>query len=170
MRPDDQTLRTLGLACGLLAALEAALAGVAHAAEPESGAAAAQAPQVTWLGHDAALGQARESGKPVMIHFTADWCRWCVKMKQETYTDPRVAELLASQFVTAMVDADRSPALKAAYRVQGLPTIWFLTAEGEGITYLPGFVDARTFAPVLRWIATGAYQTQSFDEFQKGEG
>jgi uncharacterized protein YyaL (SSP411 family) len=125
---------------------------------------------VDWRPYAAALQEAGEVGKPVMIHFTADWCGWCKKMKKETYTHPAVASLLNEAFVATMVDADRNPRLKARYGVQGLPTIWFLNSEGEGITYVPGFLDAATFAQVLRWVATGAYRTQSYEEFTAVEG
>jgi thioredoxin-related protein len=162
------TVRPIGQAV-ILAAFALLLLALAPAgARAAEGEAATSA--VDWRTHDEALAEAAEIGKPVMIHFTADWCRWCVKMKKETYTDETVAALLREEFVTAMVDADNSPQLKAAYGVQGLPTIWFLTAEGQGITYLPGFVDAATFGPVLRWISTGAYQSQSFEDFQSAEG
>ncbi len=120
---------------------------------------------LNWLAHDAALAAGAEQEKPVMIHFTAEWCTWCKKMKSETYADPAVAELLREDFVTAMVDADANPQLEARYGVEGLPTIWFLSAAGDGITYVPGFVPAETFGTLLRWVSTGAYQGRSFEDF-----
>ena len=53
-----------------------------------------------------------------------------------------VAAALGRDFVPSLVDTDRRPDLKARYGVKGLPTIWFLTSAGEGITYIPGYVDA----------------------------
>ncbi len=153
----------------LLAGLVIGPAPAARAADAAE-RAGAESPDIRWLDHDAALSAAAEQRKPVMIHFTADWCKWCKKMKAETYTDPAVSALLAADFVTAMVDADASPQLKARYGVQGLPTIWFLTADGEGITYVPGFVPAETFGTLLRWVGSGAYRTRSFEDFAAGEG
>jgi thioredoxin-related protein len=133
-------------------------------------AAGASAAEVEWRELDAALTEAEAVGKPVMIHFTAEWCGWCKKMKSEVYQRPELAAALHEDFVTAMVDTDRRPDLKVRYGVQGLPTIWFLTSAGEGITYIPGYVDAATFQTVLRWIATGAYREQSFEDFRGGDG
>ena len=140
--------------------------GVAGAA----GAATERDGGVAWRDLDAALAESQEVGKPVMIHFTAPWCGWCKKMKKEVYAKQDVAAVLNQEFVPAMVDTDRRPDLKAAYGVEGLPTIWFLTSSGEGITYIPGYVDAPTFRQVLQWVVTGAYQKQSFEEFTAAEG
>jgi len=164
--PRDHALtRSLTLLCAV-----ALLAGAAANATMVADTGKQAQPQLTWLAHAEALEAAAAADKPVLVHFTADWCRWCTKMKQETYTDPAVAALMREDFITAMVDADREPQLKARYGVQGLPTIWFLTADGQGITYVPGFVDAPTFGKILRWIATGAYRTEPFDQFTASEG
>ena len=130
--------------------------------------AADQAQPVLWRTYDQALAEAASSGKPVMIHFTAAWCRWCVKMKKETYTDPEVARLMGDGFVTAMVDTDRQPDIGARFGVESLPTVWFLTAQGQPITYAPGFMDAPTLRTVLRWVGSGAYATTSFEDFAAG--
>ena len=139
------------------------LAGVSAAATERNGA-------VVWRDLDAALAESREAGKPVMIHFTAQWCGWCKKMKKEVYGRADVAAVLNQDFIPAMVDTDRHPDLKAAYGVEGLPTIWFLTSAGEGITYIPGYVDAPTFRKILQWVGSGAYAEQSFEEFTAVEG
>ena len=125
---------------------------------------------VVWRDLDAALTESRQADKPVMIHFTAQWCGWCKKMKKEVYGQSDVAAALNHDFVPVMVDADRRPDLKAEYGVKGLPTIWFLTSAGEGITYIPGYVDAPTFRQIMQWVATGAYAEQSFEEFTAVEG
>ncbi len=120
---------------------------------------------LTW--HDLAGGKAlaAESGRPLVVHFTADWCKWCKVMQRDTYTDPAVDALLREAFVAVRIDTDREPRLRAEFGVQGLPTIWFLSAAGEPITYIPGYVDAPTFQQVLRWIASGAYKEQTFDAY-----
>ena len=139
------------------------LAGAGAATTERDGA-------VVWRDLDAALAESQQAGKPVMIHFTAQWCGWCKKMKKEVYGQNDVAAVLNQDFIPAMVDTDRHPDLKAAYGVEGLPTIWFLTSAGEGITYIPGYVDASTFRKILQWVASGAYAEQSFEEFTAVEG
>ena len=144
----------------ILAALAAAFIASAAAAENA-------APAVPWHGHDIGLERAAEAGKPVLINFTADWCRYCRKMKAETYADPAVAAYMAEHFVPVLVDTDRQKKLQARYGARSLPTIWFLTSEGERITRLPGFVPAPMFLSILEYIATESYLTMDFEAFRK---
>ncbi len=131
-----------------------------------NGAAAAEkGGPINWRTYDEALNESVETGKPILIHFTADWCGWCKRMKRDTYSHPEVARLMNESFVPTMVDADANPQLKAEYGVEGLPTIWFLKSPGEGITYVPGYVDAPTFKQLLLWVSTESYTKQSFDDF-----
>jgi thioredoxin-related protein len=124
---------------------------------------------VEWLSHAEALPAAAERDKPVIIHFTADWCSWCTKMKQETYADPAVAELMREHFVTAMVDSDDFPLLSFYYGVQSLPTIWILDSEGGGITRIAGFKDAPSFRRYLDWVASGSWTSQPFNQYARGD-
>jgi len=123
-----------------------------------------------WRTHAKALPEAAAADKPVVIHFTADWCSWCVKMKKETYTDPAVAAMMKDEFVTAMVNSDNYPLLSWYYGVQSLPTIWILDSKGDGITKIAGYKDARSFEKYLTWVSSGAYTTKSFAEYVQSEG
>ncbi len=139
---------------------------VALAADP----AQQDAKSVQWLDYHKAREQARTESKPLLINFTAKWCKYCKKMKAETYTDPEVIAYLRENYVTALVDTDKEQAIAQEYFVRGLPTIWFLTSEGEKITNLPGFVDAPTFRLILSFIASGAYLETTFSEYMEAEG
>ncbi len=63
---------------------------------------------ITWLGYNEGLSQARDFDTPVFIHFTAPWCQWCNKMKNETYTDPKVIRFMDKNFVAMMINTPRS--------------------------------------------------------------
>jgi len=124
---------------------------------------------IQWLNYGQGLDLASESGKAVFINFTADWCRYCKKMKKETYADPEVIAYVNEHYVPIMVDTTKEKNIAARYSVRGLPTIWFLSSSGERISNLPGYVDAPMFLNVLRYIATGAYATSDFEAFLKAQ-
>ncbi len=54
-----------------------------------------------------AMAAAKTAGKPVYIHFTTDWCTWCRKMEQETYSDPEVQKRFQNWIVLQINAEDR---------------------------------------------------------------
>ncbi len=115
-----------------------------------AGGAATQKAGIPWLAdHDQALAKARESGRPMMIDFTAEWCAACHELEKYTYTDSAViAE--SGRFVPLMLDCtdDKDPAIKALqarYGVSGLPTIVFVMPDGTIVKTLIGFIEAPEF-------------------------
>ncbi len=83
---------------------------------------------------DRAMAQSGESGKPVLMKFTADWCGPCRQMKREVFSDPGVGALIQGSFIPVVVDVtDRSgPGQDIAnrYRVEALPTLVVIDAYG----------------------------------------
>lgn len=117
--------------------------------------ATAPAPGIEWLPTESeALAQARATGKPIMIDFTAEWCAACHEMEKLTYTDPRVVAA-AEGFVTAMIDCtdEADPIVlevQKKYGVLGLPTVVFVTADGRLLEKTTGFVEADDFHAVMQ--------------------
>jgi thioredoxin-related protein len=122
---------------------------------------------ITWLGYNEALATARDFDKPIFIHFTAPWCKWCVKMKKETYTDPDVIRYMEENFVSVFVDTEKLPSLARKYNVSSLPTLWFLTSGAEGLTAVQGYMGPGNFLPVLEYIGTKAYEEIQYDAWKR---
>ncbi len=113
---------------------------------------------ITWLGYNEGLSQARDFDKPVFIHFTAPWCQWCNKMKNETYTDPKVIRFMDKNFVAMMINTEKLPTLARKFGVESLPTLWFLDSQGNGLTSIEGYVGPEKLLRVLEYISTKAYE------------
>ena len=136
------------IASAILAALlvqpAAVLSGEA-AATPATGG-------VSWeKDFKTALKRAKESGKPVMVDFWAEWCEWCHKLDATTYRDAGVLEL-ARDFVAVKVDTEGTPAeaeLTARYGVGTLPTIGFLSPSGRLFLRRSGFEGPERFPATL---------------------
>lgn len=107
----------------------------------------------------AAVQQAVEQGKPVILVFSADWCPFCRRLERETLTDGEVARL-AKRFVVFRVDMTPSnpPAetveLARKYGAEGLPTVAFLNERGERLESLTlvGYEPPRAFAQRMRQV------------------
>jgi thiol:disulfide interchange protein len=93
-----------------------------------------------------ALERAGNEDKPVLVNFYADWCVWCKRMESTTLRDAQVMTLLRDQVVPLSLDVDRDgKELSNTYRVDGLPTILVLNAEGEEIGRIPGYMPPASF-------------------------
>jgi thioredoxin:protein disulfide reductase len=96
---------------------------------------------IAWQPYDdSALHAAFEMGRPVIIDFSAAWCIPCKEMEHVTFASEPVVER-ARAFATLKADLtdDKSPAvreLKQRFGVLGVPTVLFLTPEGNEISEL----------------------------------
>jgi len=59
-----------------------------------------------YFDYDEALECARQQGKPVLIDFVGHTCSNCKKMYSQVWSDPRVRDLLAKEFVIAALYTD----------------------------------------------------------------
>jgi len=90
---------------------------------------------------DAGLERAKSEERAIMIDFYTDWCGWCKKLDQDTYSNSRVQEL-ARGFVCLKVNGDKFPNFVSKYLIEGYPTIVFLNPAGQEITRIVGYTDA----------------------------
>lgn len=180
------------LACLLLALLPLALAACGGQ-EGEGGAEGAEAVQaaseaavhadgeLVWQRYADGMELAGSEGKIALVDFWTSWCHWCKVMDKDTYSDEGVQRRLAESFVAIKVNAEsdeaQGPAGSATgrdiaqeYRVNSYPTTWFVDAEGQKITPLPGFVPPEQFVVILDYISSGAYRDQDFQAFQASQG
>jgi thioredoxin-related protein len=75
------------------------------------------------------MAAAKEQDKPVFIHFTADWCKFCVKMKKETYSAGEIKQRFNDSWITIMVDTENRDFKGDVYINEG---------EKKMLTYLDG--------------------------------
>lgn len=81
---------------------------------------------------------------------------------------PEIHSYLEENFIPVLVDFDKNTGVVNKYGVRGIPVIWFLDSQGNRLRQVTGYVPEDTFLPVLRYIRTDAYQTQSFEAFTAG--
>ncbi len=133
--------------------------------------------EIQWLSYGDGVAKAAAENKPMLIDFWTDWCHWCKVMDKDTYGNEEVRRRLVQQFVTVKVDAESGQLqgaqgaatgveLARSFQVNSYPTTWFVDSQGKKIDALPGFVPPDQFAIILDYIASGAYKTQKFQEYQ----
>jgi thiol:disulfide interchange protein len=98
------------------------------------------------------LKLANESGKPAMLFFTADWCAPCLELKKYIFTDRRVVAA-SKRLINIYIDADSNYETLAAYKVRGIPAIFFLNPLGETIAQYTGDRSAGSFVKQMSAVA-----------------
>ena len=82
------------------------------------------------------FAQATQSGKPILIDFTAAWCVNCKEIEHDVFDNPAVAPTLTRDFVTLRADltewnSPASVALQKQYGFGSLPTVVTLNSRGQ---------------------------------------
>ncbi len=98
---------------------------------------------VDWQPWDeAALADARESGKPILLSIGYSSCHWCHVMAHESFEDPATAAVMNAHFVNVKVDREERPDLDKVYQAAHR----LLTRQTGGWP-LTLFLDPRTLVP-----------------------
>lgn len=137
-----------------------------------------------WVSFNEGMARAEKENRHVIIDFYTSWCHWCKVMDRETFSDPEVKKYLVEHFVTIRINAESTTEkvkykgqemtpveLARAFNVRAFPSVAYLDRDGELVTIVPGFVPAKTFLPLLRYMQMECYnQRMTFEEFMKKKG
>ena len=83
------------------------------------------------------LAEAGNTGKPLLLFFTAEWCHFCHQMAGEAFTDPQVVGL-SERFVCVLIDADNQPGTCQQFHVSAYPTVQFVSPQGILLNRIEG--------------------------------
>jgi thiol:disulfide interchange protein len=138
----------LAVLVGLLVVQWPMLKGVVYRASgavpPEDG--------IPWrMDFQAALLEAEQTGKPVLLDFTADWCPPCQVMKHDVWPDDAVRHAIEEGYIPVLIDTDRTQnrIISQRYNVRSIPTIIVVDAQGQVIRQ-GGFMSRSAMVDFLR--------------------
>lgn len=99
---------------------------------------AAQDNQINWTtDFKQAQTLARETNRPLLLDFTAEWCKPCKAMDKEFWVLPEVVAAM-KPFVAVKVDFDKERSLAGKYGVGAIPFVVFADPLGSLITFRRG--------------------------------
>ncbi|ASZ11941.1 thioredoxin family protein [Chitinophaga pendula] len=93
---------------------------------------------------NAALEQARKTGRYILVDAYAVWCGPCKVLKQTTFTDKAAADFFNTQFINVAIDVEKGegPALTARWKIKALPTLLIFDPQGKQVAESIGYIDA----------------------------
>ncbi len=146
---------------------------------------------VKWYTIQEAEKLLKETPRPIFVDAYTDWCGWCKKMDQETFSNSVISDLLNNKFYPVKFDAEGKENInflgktfindgKAGNAHQlavallngqmAFPTVVFLTQKDDTtieISPLVGFKEPKEMEIFLSFFADNNYKTQKWEDFQK---
>ncbi len=112
---------------------------------------------INWVANfEEASRIAKSENKNMVLDFYTDWCKWCKKLDDSTFTDTSLIRF-SMDFVFFKTNAEKDTALAERFKVNGYPTVILANPSGEEIDRVVGYANAPDFM-------------QKIKEYLKGEG
>jgi len=88
-------------------------------------------PTIPWApSYATGMATAQAQKRPVLIKFSAEWCKWCERMDVEVFVDEPVIQALQG-YTCIKVDVDERPDVAMAYGVRSLPRVVVINTHQE---------------------------------------
>jgi len=132
--------------------------------------------KINWMTFEEAEKAIKKKPKKVFVDVYTDWCGWCKRLDQATFSDKRVADYMNDNYYAIKFDAQHPEPIKLGgkqysnprfdkskpkrarnathelavkYKARSYPTVLFLDEKLDLIQAVPGYRDADAFLPIL---------------------
>ncbi len=145
--------------------------------------------KVIWLTLEEALEKNKTEKRKIFIDVFTDWCGWCKRMDETTFTDPEVARYLNEHFYAVKFNAEQTNEINfnnKTYRFKNnggrgchelaaewlnnrlsFPTSVFLDENMHLIQPLPGYQDGPKLHAILNYFGTDSHRTTPWETYEK---
>jgi thioredoxin-related protein len=113
---------------------------------------------------EAVQKQASDQMLMLFVDVYATWCGPCKMMDQQVYTDPAVADFMNAQFVNVRLDGECDYGMQyvAEQQLEGYPTMYIFSDEGERVSNIVGFTPAEELVVSLKSTTEGYQKVKKY--------
>lgn len=104
--------------------------------------------------------EAERQRKPMLFQITAEWCGYCHKMLEQTFTQESVAEHVNSCFIPVVIDADEHAGVVRNLGVEAFPTTLVVTPQLKLVRRIAGFQTAEELTKHLDALCSHRSETE----------
>lgn len=145
--------------------------------------------KVNWMTLDEALEKSKTEKRKILVDVYTDWCGWCKRMEDSTFTDPEVARYLNDNYYAVKFNAEQMQDINfkgKTYKFkrngsrgfhelaaewmnnrQSYPTTVFLDENQNVIQPLPGYLDANKMDAILNYFGTNSHKTTPWETYER---
>lgn len=135
--------------------------------------ALAQSNHIKWqhVWSEEIFQQAKIENKLIILDLEAIWCHWCHVMDQNTYSNPKIIELIDKNFIALKIDQDSRPDLADRYKDYGWPATIILNSKATELVKRAGYIEPKEMLSLLEQTSKNHDQvidaTESSESIQK---
>ncbi len=143
---------------------------------------------IKWMTWQEMQEAQKKEPRKVFIDAYTDWCGWCKKIDQYTFTHPEIISYMNENFYAIKFDAETRESIKfkgkdykfvpsgsrgynelAAELLKGrlsYPTTVYLDENMDLLFPVPGYLEPKILEQLLHFVGGNNYKTMTFDIFQ----
>ncbi|HJX72345.1 MAG TPA: DUF255 domain-containing protein [Bacteroidales bacterium] len=152
-----------------------------------SGIVSAQ--EVKWYSIEQAIELNKLKPRKLVVDVYTDWCGWCKVMDKNTFNNDTIAEYLNKKYYPVKLNAEQKENITIGdytYKFvaqgsrgyhelaaallngnMGYPSVVFLDEQIRIIQPFQGYIRARQFDEIARFIGEDHYKTKTWEDFIK---
>ncbi len=144
--------------------------------------------KVKWYSVKKAQELNEKNPRKILIDVYTDWCGWCKKMDQNTFSHPEIAKYLNEKYYPVKFNAEstepvvfngqrfenkgegrRATHQLAIHLLNGkmaYPSIAYLNEDYQLLSPVPGYYTPAQLEPIIKFFGEEVYKKQSWEEYK----
>jgi len=145
--------------------------------------------QVQWMTVEEALEKSKTEKRKIFVDVFTDWCGWCKRMDETTFSDPAVAQYLNANYYPVKFNAEQQEDIvfnnkTYSFRKNGargyhelaaellnsrlsFPTVVFMDESLHVIQPIPGYLEALKLEAILNYFGTDSHKTTPWETYER---